>query len=223
MSAIARTSVDPTSAIARTNADPSISVAQASLAALSMAAAAIHFAVMGEHFAEYVAFGVFFSVIAWLQAIWAVGVTVLPSQRLLLVGLVGNALVVLVWLFSRTTGLPIGPEAGAPEPAAFVDMTSTILEVAIVVGTAMLLLRGRPTPSVRGLPVWLGLAGLVVVLAILTTWSVAAGAKPEGEHGMDHGVDDGAAMAEGSGFARVNPGNSGWYVQVLVDASDAID
>jgi hypothetical protein len=199
VSAIARTSADPMSTIARTSADPSISVAQASLAALSMAAAAIHFAVMGEHFAEYVAFGVFFSVVAWLQAIWAVGVTVLPSKRLLLVGLVGNALVVLVWLFSRTTGLPIGPEAGVPEPAAFVDVLSTILEVAIVVGTAMLLLRGRPTPSVRGRPVWLGLAGLVVVLAILTTWSVAAGANPEGEHGMDHGVDDGAAIAEGSG------------------------
>ena len=223
MSGIARTSADPMSAIAPTNADPSISVAQASLAALSMAAAAIHFAVMGEHFAEYVAFGVFFSVVAWLQAIWAVGVMVLPSRRLLLVGLVGNALVALVWLTSRTAGLPIGPEAGAPEPASFVDVLSTILEVAIVVGTATLLLRGRPTPSVRRLPVWLGLAGLVVVLAMLTTWSVAAGANPEGEQGMDHGVHDGAASAERSGFARVNLGNGGWYVQALVDASDAID
>ena len=223
MSAIARTSADPMRAIARTDTGPSISVAQASLAALSMAAAAIHFAVMGEHFAEYVAFGVFFSVVAWLQALWAVGVIVRPSRRLLLVGLAGNALVILVWLISRTTGLPIGPEAGVPEPAAFVDVTSTILEVAIVVGTVMLLLRGRPTPSVRGLPVWLGLAGLVLVLAMLTTWSVAAGAKPEGEHGMDHGVDDGAAIAEGSGFARAKLANAGWYMQVLVDASDAID
>ena len=223
MSAIARTSADPMRAIARTDAGPSISVAQASLAALSMAAAAIHFAVMGEHFAEYLAFGVFFSVVAWLQALWAVGVIVRPSRGLLLIGLAGNALVILVWLISRTTGLPIGPEAGVPEPAAFVDVTSTNLEVAIVVGTVMLLLRGRPTPSVRGLPVWLGLAGLVVVLAMLTTWSVAAGANPEGEHGMDHGVDDGAAIAEGSGFARVNLANGGWYVQVLVDASAAID
>jgi hypothetical protein len=197
------------SAIARTNTDPNVSVAQASLAALSMAAAAIHFAVMGEHFDEYVAFGVFFSVVAWLQALWAVGVIVLPSRRLLLLGLVGNALVVLVWLSSRTTGLPIGPEAGAPEPAAFVDVLSTILEVASVAGTAMLVLRGRPTPSVRALPVWLGLAGLVVVLAVLTTWSVAAGATPEGEHGIDHGVGDPAASAGRPGFARVNLGDGG--------------
>ena len=211
------------SAIARTNAGPNVSVAQASLAALSMAVAAVHFAVMGEHFAEYVAFGVFFSVVAWSQALWAVGLIVLPSRRLLLVGLVGNALVILVWLCSRTTGLPIGPEPGAPEAAAFVDVLSTILEVAIVAGTAMLVLRGGPTPSVRGFPVWLGLAGLVVVLAVLTTWSVAAGPTSGGEHGIDHGDGDAAASAGRPGFARVNLGDGGWSVEVLVDASDATD
>jgi hypothetical protein len=210
------------SAIARTNADPNVSLAQASLAALSMGAAAIHFAVMGEHFAEYVAFGVFFSVVAWLQALWAVGVIALPSRRLFLAGLVGNALVILVWLSSRTNGLPIGPEAGAPEPAAFIDVLSTILEVAIVAGTAMLVLRGQPTPSMRGLPVRLGLAGLVIALAVLTTWSVAAGATSGGEHGIDHGDHDEAASSGRPGFAGVNLGDLGWSVQVFVDASFAI-
>lgn len=167
-------------AIARTDGDLNVSVAPASLAALSMAAAAIHFAVMGEHLAEYLAFGLFFSVVAWSQALWAAGVIVHPSRRLLLVGLVGNGLVILVWLVSRTTGLPMGPEAGAPEPAAFVDILSTILEVAIVSGAAMLVVRGGPTPSMRGLPVWLGLAGLVFMLVVLTTWSVAAGATSPG-------------------------------------------
>jgi len=201
VSTIARTNADATSAIARTDATPDVSLAQASLAALSMAAAAIHFAVMGEHFAEYVAFGVFFSVVAWSQAVWAVGVIVVPSRRLLTVGLLGNALVILVWLSSRTTGLPIGPEAGAPEAAAFVDVLSTILEAAIVAGTAVLLLRGRPTHSMRGLPVRLGLTGLVIVLVVLTTWSVAAGATSGGEHGIDHGDGHAAASAGGPGFA----------------------
>ena len=180
-------------AIARTDIDTRVSVAQASLAALSMAAAAIHFAVMGEHFAEYVAFGVFFSVVAWSQALWAVGVIALPTRRLLLVGLVGNALVILVWLTSRTTGLPIGPEAGAPESAAFVDVLSTILEVAIVVGTAMLVLGGRTTPSMRRLPIRPGLVGLVIVLAVLTTWSVAVSVPSGGEHAIDHGVEEAAS------------------------------
>jgi len=212
------------SATVRASAGPTVSVAQAFLATMSMAAAAIHFAVMGEHFAEYAAFGVFFSVVAWLQASWAVGVIVLPTKRLLFAGLVGNALVVAVWLFSRTTGLPIGPEPGAPEPAAFVDVLSTILEVAIVAGTAVLLLRGRPTPSLRGRAAWLGLVGLIVVLAVLTTWSVAAGASSGGEHGADYGGSGGAAASAGQpGFARVDLGNGGRFVQVLVDASDSID
>jgi len=41
----------------------------AALAATSLAAAGIHFAVMAEHFQEYAPFGVFFSVVAWLQAL----------------------------------------------------------------------------------------------------------------------------------------------------------
>jgi hypothetical protein len=209
VSAIARTNADPMRVIARTDAGLNVSVAQASIAALSMAAAGIHFAVMGEHFAEYVAFGVFFSVVAWSQALLAVGVIVLPWRRLLLVGLVGNAVVILVWLISRTIGLPIGPEAGAPEPAAFIDVLSTILEVGIVAGTAMLVRRGRPTPSNPGLPVRLGLAGLVIALAVLTTWSVAAGATSGGEHDIDHGGHDEAASSRKLEFTRVNLGEGG--------------
>ena len=65
-------------------------------------------------------------------------------------------------------------------------------------------LRGRPMPSTRGLPVRLGLAGLVIALAVLTTWSVAAGAISGGEHGIEHGDDDAAASSGRAGFARVN-------------------
>jgi hypothetical protein len=41
------------------------------LAAASLGAAAIHFAVIVPHFNEYTAFGVFFLVVAWFQAAWA--------------------------------------------------------------------------------------------------------------------------------------------------------
>jgi hypothetical protein len=41
------------------------------LAALSVGAAAIHFAVIFEHFGESMLYGVFFLVIAWAQLIWA--------------------------------------------------------------------------------------------------------------------------------------------------------
>ena len=40
------------------------------MAALSAGAAAIHFAVMFEHFSEYSLYGVFFLVLAWAQLAW---------------------------------------------------------------------------------------------------------------------------------------------------------
>src|SRR4029453_16572025 len=53
-----------------------VATVYSALAVLSLAAAGIHFAVMGEHFQEYVVFGVFFSLVAWFQALWALGVVV---------------------------------------------------------------------------------------------------------------------------------------------------
>jgi hypothetical protein len=191
----------------------------------SLAAAAIHFAVMGEHFAEYMAFGIFFSSVGWLQALWAVGVMVSPTRRLLLGGLMGNAVVALVWVVSRTTGLPIGPESGVAEPAALVDVLSTILEVAIVVGSAVLLVRGRPTRSLTGRAAWLRPLMLVVALALLTTWAIGAAAAA-GESRVEHGAaDEGAGEATASttrpGFARADLGNDR-MVQVLIDSSATV-
>src|ERR1700719_4362671 len=80
------------------------------LAALSAGAAAIHFAVVFEHFSEYVLYGVFFLIIAWAQAIWAAVVLWRPSRPWLWLGIAGNALIVAVYLASRTTGLPFGPD-----------------------------------------------------------------------------------------------------------------
>ena len=48
------------------------------LAALSAGAAAIHFAVMFEHFGEYSLYGVFFLVLAWAQLVWPVVLIALP-------------------------------------------------------------------------------------------------------------------------------------------------
>ena len=110
-----------------------VATVYSALAVLSLAAAGIHFAVMGEHFQEYVVFGVFFSLVAWFQALWALGVVVAPTRWGLAVGLVANAAIACVWLISRTTGVPIGPEPGVAEPAALLDVLSTVLELLIVV------------------------------------------------------------------------------------------
>lgn len=116
------------------------------LAAATTGAAAIHFAVIAPHFVEYRPFGFFFLAIAWFQALWAVLILTTNDRRLLVVGLVVNAIVVGVWVWSRTAGLPIGPEPGTAEEIGAADSISTALEAVIVVGTTLLL---APIPRWR--------------------------------------------------------------------------
>jgi hypothetical protein len=159
------------------------------LASLSVGAAAIHFAVIFEHFAEYALYGAFFLVIAWAQMIWAAVVLWRPSRPWLWLGLAGNALVLVVYVASRTAGLPIGPDVGHPEPAGGLDVVSAVLELALVAGCAALLWR----PSLADRPVrrlggFAGVATLAAVPAIVIAVTAAvmtpALAGPEGPAGM---------------------------------------
>jgi hypothetical protein len=159
------------------------------LASLSAGAAAIHFAVIFEHFAEYALYGVFFLVVSWAQLIWAAVVLWRPSRLWLWLGLAGNALVVAVYVASRTTGLPLGPDVGHPEPVGGLDVVSTVLELALVAGCAALLWR----PSLADSPVRrMGPVARVASLAAVPAFVVAvtaavmtpALAGPEGPAGM---------------------------------------
>lgn len=63
---------------------------------------------------------------ALTQLAWALLVVVLPpSSRLYLAGAAGNAVVAATWLVTRTTGLPLGPEAGEPEAVGIADTVAT--------------------------------------------------------------------------------------------------
>ena len=57
----------------------------------------------------------------------------LPSEiagsSILRLGLVVNAAVVAVWIVSRTTGLPVGPSPGTPEPFGGADLAATGFEL----------------------------------------------------------------------------------------------
>jgi hypothetical protein len=119
------------------------------VAILSLGAAAVHVFVIEAHLAEYWLFGVFFAVLAFLQAAWGVAVLPRPTHRLLVWGAVGNAIVVGVWLVSRTVGVPLGPEAGSPEAVGFIDTAATVFEALLVGGVVALLhpgLAARPIP-----------------------------------------------------------------------------
>ncbi len=159
------------------------------LASLSVGAAAIHFAVMFEHFAEYTLYGVFFLVIAWAQMIWAAVVLWRPTRLWLWLGTAGNALVIAVYVASRTTGLPVGPDVGNPEPVGNLDVVSATLELALIAGCVALLWR----PSLADQPVRRrGTFAAAVSLAVVPAFVIAVTsavmtprwAGPEGPAGM---------------------------------------
>jgi hypothetical protein len=137
------------------------------VAVASAGAATIHFAVIDQHFAEFFLFGVFFVLTALAQLVWVVAVVCNSTRRVYLIGAIGNALIAVTWIISRTTGLPFGPEAGEPEPAGIADVVSTAFELAIVVGS-VLLLRGLRLVEVRFVR-----SAVAIVAIVMTSVSLA--------------------------------------------------
>jgi hypothetical protein len=163
------------------------------LAALSVGAAAIHFAVVFEHFTEYTLYGVFFLVISWAQLIWPAVLLWRPSRTWLWLGIGGNAIVLAVYVASRTVGLPFGPDLHDVEAAGALDVVSCVLEAGLVAGCAALL--WRPSLADRRAP-WRGalastaalLAVPVAVIAATTAVMTPGWAGPEGPAGMASGM-----------------------------------
>lgn len=102
-------------------------------AILSLGAAAVHFAVTGEHLHEFLLYGVLFVLVAWFQAWWAVQYVARPSRRLEWTAIAVNLGVVFVWAWSRTVGLPVGPAPGGPEAVGTADVITTAFEIGLVV------------------------------------------------------------------------------------------
>ena len=116
------------------------------LAAGLLGAAAIHAAVIPEHLDEWLAAGVFF--VALTLAEVAAAAAVLARDRAWrLPGLVAAVVVsagpLLVWLVSRTVGVPFGPEAFEPEHIGVADVLSCVLELTTLIIAVALLRRHR--------------------------------------------------------------------------------
>jgi hypothetical protein len=148
----------------RTSPLPSTRIDAVALATLSLGAAAIHFAVIGEHFSEYAPFGIFFSLIAWFEALWAVAYVARPTRQLAVGALVVNAATVMIWGWAHLFGLPFGPEPGHVEPTGIIDLMATLFEVVLVVGLASLVVRRTegPVSTLGRASIMIGLVGFVV-------------------------------------------------------------
>src|SRR5687767_5508735 len=132
-------------------------------AALSLLAGLLHLWVTPEHFEEWWGYGAFFVVAGAAQILYAPIVVLLPTRIVLLGGIAGNLAIVVLYLLTRTVGIPFfGPEAGEVEGFGFVDVCATASEVGIAVALGAALLRNA-TPQRRRTIVLLVAIGLVSV------------------------------------------------------------
>jgi hypothetical protein len=110
--------------------------------------AVIHISSGVEHVKESLVFAIVFMLAAALQAVWAVVVWRRSSRRVLLFGLGLNLGIAIVWVLSRTTGLPVGPGAFTPEAVGLADAQSTANELlgCVLIASCLLapLRRWRP-------------------------------------------------------------------------------
>ena len=106
--------------------------AAAVAATLSTGAAAIHFAVVPEHVDEFAPFGLAFIAVAWFQVTWAQLYLVRQTRLIAAGGVVVNVAIAAVWLLSRTTGLPVGPQPWVAEQIGALDLFATAFELVLV-------------------------------------------------------------------------------------------
>lgn len=112
-------------------------------AALSLAAGLLHATAGPEHFSEWWGYGLFFVAAALAQTLFGLLVAtqgISPSyggwagarRRVYWIGIVGNLLILALWLVTRTIGIPFGPQAGLVEPIGWLDGATKVAEVAVI-------------------------------------------------------------------------------------------
>lgn len=159
--------------------------------ALSLGGAAIHLAAAPGHIEELGFLGWGFLAAAAFQIAWPLGYAVRPSRAMWLIGVGGNAAILVAWSWSRTVGLPVGPFAGRPEAIGVPDVASVIFEVLVI---ALLLVRAAPVSdrivdSVRRASSVAVIASVPAIGAIFLATALAATLALSHDHtpAEDHG------------------------------------
>jgi hypothetical protein len=110
---------------------------------LAWCAGAIHVQAAISHFSEYVLYSVFFAVLAGAQFLLGIAIFRRLARTLLVYGAYMSLAIVLLWILSRTSGLPIGPERWRAEPAGTADILASADELLLAALVACQLGAGR--------------------------------------------------------------------------------
>lgn len=133
----------------------------------SAAAAGVHAAVGPAHFRESLLFGTFFALAALGQLAWAGAASVHCTRALLRIGVVGNLAILVLWVVTRTVGLP-GGLLPAPEAVGPWDLACAAWEVAVVVSCLAMLRRRHISSRLPAWPEWhIGVRAFVYVSVLL--------------------------------------------------------
>jgi hypothetical protein len=139
---------------------------------LAWGAGLIHIQAAIDHLSEVPAYAVCFVVLTVAQIAWGIALYRSPRRGLLIAGAIGSLCVLAVWILSRTTGLPIGPQRGETEQLGLLDGVASADEVALIVLVAFRL-SARPLHGGRTIG-WL-VFGAVGALVLLSSMVLAGG------------------------------------------------
>ncbi len=155
--------------------------AQRALALASIGAGAIHIALGPEHMSEWNVLGTAFYSAGTLLVLFGLLLLRRAGRAVLVTGALGSLALIGVWLVSRTSGLPVGPQAFQPEGYGVADLICVGLEAVVALGALTLLRR----PAAGLVPAGRGTARIVlsgVAVAVFASTGVAV-AAPSHDHG----------------------------------------
>lgn len=130
---------------------------------LALGASSIHVAAAVDHLSHYWPHGVFFGVLAAGQLALSVGLYRSTRSYPLALAIATSVPVVMLWVLSRTSGLPIAPEPWSPEPVGPLDAVASADELLLAL-LAALQLRGLSSEATMVAPKRIAMVlGLVLI------------------------------------------------------------
>ena len=137
---------------------------------LALGAGMIHVAAAVDHLNHYWLHGVFFAVLAAGQLALSVGLYRSTRTYPLAIAIVTSIAVVMLWVLSRTSGLPVGPEPWRPEPVGPLDVVASADELVLALLAALQLrpFGPRMTVACKRLAIGLGLILITLSALVLT-------------------------------------------------------
>ena len=139
--------------------DESPSVAVCLAAALSVAASLVHLWAAPQIYVDLWGYGTplwwgypaLYALIAAFQGLYGVVLLRWPTQPVFMVGLAGALAAILLYVATRTVGVPFGPTAGRVEEMGLLDLLGTAAAVGVVVSLLAVLQRRHREKAVTAL------------------------------------------------------------------------